>query len=95
MPGSDTRAAVGRSSLIFSLRVCPGHCAGHCYPNRAPNQPSAAGAIARRESESRLHSAHAVIDEGGLPGGVMMVLGPIVPGPAPQVYAFAANGLAG
>jgi len=45
--------------------------------------------------ETRLHSAHAVIDEGGLPGGVMIVLGPIVPGPAPQVYAFAANGLAG
>ena len=45
--------------------------------------------------ETRLHSAQAVIDEHGLPGGLMMVLGPIAPGPAPQVYAFAANGLAG
>ena len=45
--------------------------------------------------ETRLHSAQAIIDEHGLPGGLMMVLGPIVPGPAPQVYAFAANGLAG
>jgi len=49
---------------------------------------------------TRLRSAHAVIDERGLPngpngGGLMLVLGPIAPGPAPQVYAFAANGLAG
>jgi hypothetical protein len=45
--------------------------------------------------ETRLHSAQAIIDDQGLPGGLMMVLGPIDPGPAPQVYAFAANGLAG
>jgi siroheme synthase len=45
--------------------------------------------------ETRLRSAHAVIEEHGSPGGLMMVLGPIVPGPTPQVYAFAANGLAG
>jgi siroheme synthase len=45
--------------------------------------------------ETRLHSAQAIIDQHGLPGGLMMVLGPIVPGPAPPVYAFAANGLAG
>jgi hypothetical protein len=45
--------------------------------------------------ETKLGSAHAVIDDRLLPGGVMMVLGPIVRGPAPQVYAFAANGLAG
>jgi hypothetical protein len=50
--------------------------------------------------ETQLRSAHAVIDERGLAdgaimGGLMMVLGPIAAGPAPQVYAFAANGLAG
>jgi hypothetical protein len=45
--------------------------------------------------ETQLRSAHAVIAERGLPDGLMLVLGPIGPGPAPQVYAFAANGLAG
>jgi hypothetical protein len=50
--------------------------------------------------ETQLGSAHAVIADRGLPdgvimGGVMLVLGPIAAGPAPQVYAFAANGLAG
>jgi hypothetical protein len=45
--------------------------------------------------ETRLRLVRGVIDDGGLAGGVMMVLGPIVPGPAPQIYAFGANGLAG
>jgi hypothetical protein len=30
-----------------------------------------------------------------MPGGLIMVLGPFAPGPAPEVHAFAANGLAG
>jgi len=50
--------------------------------------------------ETQLRSAHAVIADrllldGVIMGGLMLVLGPLVPGPAPQVYAFAANGLAG
>lgn len=45
--------------------------------------------------ETQLRSAHAVIAERGLTDGLMLVLGPIGRGPAPQVYAFAANGLAG
>jgi hypothetical protein len=50
--------------------------------------------------ETQLRSAHAVIADQGLAGGVemgglMLVLGPSAAGPAPQVYAFAANGLAG
>jgi hypothetical protein len=46
--------------------------------------------------ETTLCSAEAVIDGRGIAaGGLMMALGPIIPGPAPQVYAFAANGLAG
>jgi hypothetical protein len=46
--------------------------------------------------ETRLGSVRRVIDDRGLTGGgMMMVLGPIAPGPAPQIYAFAANGLAG
>lgn len=42
-----------------------------------------------------LRSVRAVVDHRGIPGGLMMVVGPIAIGPAPQVYAFAANGLAG
>jgi hypothetical protein len=50
--------------------------------------------------ETRLRSADAVIADrllpnGAMPDGVMIVFGPIGPGPAPQLYAFAANGLAG
>jgi hypothetical protein len=50
--------------------------------------------------ETQLGSAHAVIADRLLPdgvmtGGLMLVLGPIAAGPAPQVYAFAASGLAG
>lgn len=44
---------------------------------------------------TRLRSAHAAIDDRDLPGGLIMVLGPIAAGPGPQVYAFGANGLAG
>ena len=49
---------------------------------------------------TQLRSAHLVIDQRGLAhgldvGGLIMVVGPIATGPAPQVYAFAANGLAG
>ena len=52
------------------------------------------------EIETQLGAAHTAIAGRGPPGGmttggVMMVLGPIAAGPAPQVYAFAANGLAG
>jgi hypothetical protein len=50
--------------------------------------------------ETRLRSADAVIadrllPDGVMPDGVMMIFGPIGPVTAPQVHAFAANGLAG
>ncbi len=51
--------------------------------------------------ETHLRAAHsAIADQGGqdgqgVRGGLTMVLGPIAAGPAPQAYAFAANGLAG
>jgi hypothetical protein len=49
---------------------------------------------------TQLRSVHVVLEDRGLAhgldmGGLIMVLGPIAKGPAPQIYAFAANGLAG
>jgi hypothetical protein len=45
--------------------------------------------------ETRLGAAHGVVADRGLSGCLTTVFGPLASGPAPQVYAFGANGLAG
>jgi hypothetical protein len=45
--------------------------------------------------ETPLHAAQSALDDRGLHGGLIVALGPIAGGPAPQVYSFSANGLAG
>ncbi len=45
--------------------------------------------------ETPLRAAQKTVDDHGLTGGLTLSLGPIAAGPAPQIYAFAGNGLAG